>query len=245
MSILVTRPAPEGAQLVERLRLTGRQAWHLPLIEFLPGGELPKLSSQFSDLRSGDAIIVVSSRVLSFAGPYLQAQGIAWRNDIDYFAIGKRSALDLHFHCQRPVDFPEESLTESLLALPELERVVNKKILILRGNGGRELLGDALQERGANISYCECYQRVPMNYQGAEQALYWRQKGISTLIVTSGEMLNLLYEMVPAIDRHQWLLHCRLIVVSERLAAIASQFGWRDIIVADGADNDALLRALR
>ncbi len=58
-------------------------------------------------------------------------------------------------------------------------------------------------------------------------------------------MLNLLYELVPAIDRNEWLLHCRLVVVSERLATIATNFGWRDIIVADGADNDALLRALR
>lgn len=245
MSILVTRPAPEGDQLVERLRLTGRQAWSLPLIEFLPGEELPKLSSQFTALRSGDAIIVVSSRVLSFAGPFLATQHIGWRKDIDYYAIGKRSALDLHYYCQQPVAFPEEGVTENLLALAELEAVQGKRFLILRGNGGRALLGDTLRARGAIVNYCECYQRVPVNYQGAEQAYYWRQKGISTLIVTSGEMLNLLYEMVPAIDRHQWLLHCRLVVVSERLAAIASHFGWRDIIVADGADNDALLRALR
>ncbi|MCL6408347.1 uroporphyrinogen-III synthase, partial [Dickeya dadantii] len=45
--------------------------------------------------------------------------------------------------------------------------------------------------------------------------------------------------------RASWLLGCQLIVVSERLAEQARQLGWRDIRVADNADNDALVRALQ
>ncbi|MBT0725592.1 uroporphyrinogen-III synthase [Rosenbergiella sp. S61] len=245
MSILVTRPFPEGQQLVDRLRLTGRQAWHLPLIDFLPGHQLPEFSSQLATLNRGDLIIAVSARVLTYVGPYLLAENTAWPADVNYFAIGKNSALALHRYCQQAVDFPETTLSEHLLDLPLLENIAGKNCLILRGNNGRELLGQTLQSRGAHVTYFECYQRVAINYHGAEQAFRWRQKGISTIIVTSGEMVNLLYELIPALDRNEWLLHCRLVVVSERLATIATDFGWRDIIVADGADNDALLRALR
>lgn len=245
MTILVTRPTPEGEELVNRLRATGRQAWCLPLLDFLPGRELAQLPQHLSRLRAADAIIVVSSRVLQFAGPYISAQNLTWPSNLDYYAIGRRSALTLHYYCQQWVNVPTQSRTEHLLAMPELAAVAGKNILLLRGNGGRELLADKLRQRGASVTYCECYQRVPLTYQGAEQAYYWRQKGITTLIVTSGEMLTLLYDMIPSIDRHEWLLHCRLIVVSDRLAKLAGHFGWRDIIVADGADNDALLRALR
>lgn len=245
MSILVTRPAPEGNQLVERLRLTGRQAWHLPLIEFLPGRQLSECTSCLVTLNDDDIVITISGRALTYLGPFMLAQPRSWPRHINYLAIGKSSALALHHYCQQPVEFPEITLSENLIDLPCLEHISGKTCLILRGNGGRELLGETLQSRGAKVRYFECYQRVALNYHGPEQAFHWRQKGISTIIVTSGEMLNLLYELVPAVDRNEWLLHCRLIVVSERLATIATDFGWRDIIVADGADNDALLRALR
>ena len=245
MSILVTRPCPEGQQLVERLRLTGRHAWHLPLIDFLPGRQLPEFCSFLATLNCGDRVIAVSARALAYAGPYLQAANKSWPTDVHYFAIGKNSALALHRYCQQQVEFPENSFSEQLLDMPLLENIAGQRCVILRGNSGRELLGETLQSRGADVTYFECYQRVAINYHGAEQAFRWRQKGISTIIVTSGEMLNLLYELIPALDRNEWLLHCRLVVVSERLATLATDFGWRDIIVADGADNDALLRALR
>ncbi|WKX26799.1 uroporphyrinogen-III synthase [Tatumella ptyseos] len=245
MTILVTRPSPEGQQLVERLRLTGRQAWHLPLIDFLPGRQLSECCSFLSTLNSGDLVISVSARALNYIGPFLQAANKTWPTTVHYLAIGKSSALALHHYCQQVVEFPEISLSEHLLDHPLLDNITGKNCVILRGNNGREHLGETLHSRGANVTYFECYQRVTLNYHGAEQAFRWRQKGISTIIVTSGEMLNLLYELIPALDRNEWLLHCRLVVVSKRLATLATEFGWRDIIVADGADNDALLRALR
>ncbi|MNB95592.1 uroporphyrinogen-III synthase [compost metagenome] len=58
-------------------------------------------------------------------------------------------------------------------------------------------------------------------------------------------MLQQLYALIPEWYRTNWLLHCRLIVVSERLAGLAQELGWQDIRVADNADNDALLRALQ
>jgi len=57
-------------------------------------------------------------------------------------------------------------------------------------------------------------------------------------------MLHQLYSLFPEVDREEWLLRCRLLVVSERLASLAADLGWQTIQVADGADNDALLRAL-
>ncbi|MNY73460.1 uroporphyrinogen-III synthase [compost metagenome] len=57
-------------------------------------------------------------------------------------------------------------------------------------------------------------------------------------------MLQQLYSLFPDVDRDEWLLHCRLVVVSQRLATLARNLGWADICVAGGADNDALLRAL-
>lgn len=246
MTILVTRPSPAGEQLVARLRKLGYSAYHSPLIEFSPGGELAQLPSMLAALRPGDLLFALSQHAIDYADPQLTRRGAGWPQTLSYYAIGRTTALALHKVSARPVAYPSEQETsESLLQLPELQYVNGKHALLLRGNGGRELLGNTLTERGAKVSYCECYQRSPVHYDGLEQSRHWQQAGIDKLVITSGEMLQRIYTLVPDYYRASWLLGCQLIVVSERLAIQARQLGWRNIRVADNADNDALMRALQ
>ncbi|MCE9903503.1 MULTISPECIES: uroporphyrinogen-III synthase [Hafnia] len=246
MSILVTRPSPAGEALVNRLRTLGRAAYHVPLIDFTPGSGLTTLPTQLQRLASGDLVFALSQHAVRYAHPYLQRNGMTWPRELSYFAIGRPTALRLHTASGLPVGYPRPPETsESLLLLPELRDIAGKRALILRGNGGRELLAETLTQRGVNVTLCECYQRCAIHYNGAEQSAHWQRQGISTLVVTSGEMLQQLYDLVPDYDRIMWLLHCRLIVVSERLATLAQALGWKDIQVAESADNDALIRALQ
>jgi uroporphyrinogen-III synthase len=67
-----------------------------------------------------------------------------------YFAIGRTTALALHTVSGADVRYPlDREISEVLLQLPELQTIAGKRALILRGNGGRELLGETLRERGA------------------------------------------------------------------------------------------------
>ncbi|PIJ50777.1 uroporphyrinogen-III synthase [Erwinia sp. OLTSP20] len=246
MTILVTRPSPAGDELVTRLRATGRAAWALPLIEFTPGHDLAALPHLIAGLQAGDLLFALSQHAVSYAQPALDKTKVRWPATVDYYAIGRRTALALHSVCARPVVWPEERETsEILIQLPALQNVAGKQALILRGNGGRELLATTLTERGATVKLVECYQRCAKHYDGAVEGKRWRERNIATLVVTSGDMLQQLYQLFPEVDREEWLLHCRLIVISARLATLARESGWRDITVAEGADNDALLRALQ
>ena len=240
MSILVTRPSPAGEQLVSRLRALGQVAWSFPLIEFSPGRELSALADQMNTLQDGDLLFALSQHAVEFAHAQLQQQDMAWPTAPGYFAIGRTTALALHTVSGADVRYPlDREITEVLLQLPELQTVAGKRALILRGNGGRELLGETLRERGANVTFVECYQRCAKHYDGAEEAMRWHARGINTLVVTSGEMLQQLWALIPLWYRENWLLRCRLLVVSERLANQARELGWQDIRIADNADNDA------
>ena len=246
MSCLVSRRAPLGEELVSRLCALGQVAWNFPLIEFMPGRELSVLHDRLACLRADDLVFALSRHAVEFAQAQLQRQSASWPGPPRYFAIGRTTALALHTVSGYEIHYPKDrEISEVLLQLPELQDVAGKRALILRGNGGRELLGETLVSRGAEVIFCECYQRSAKHYDGAEEAMRWQQRGVTTLVVTSGEMLQQLWSLIPEWYREHWLLRCRLIVVSERLAHLARELGWQNIQVADNADNDALLRALQ
>lgn len=246
MTILVTRPSPAGEQLVRRLSALGHIAYHAPLIDFAPGIDLAKLSSVLARLNQGDLVFALSQNAVNYANTVINRRGLLWPTHVSYYAIGRNTALLMHKISGLPVDYPHgQEISESLLLLPDLQQLTGKHAIIMRGNGGRELLGDTLAERGALVSYYECYQRSPVHYNGDEQSAHWLNAKVDTLVVTSGEMLQQLYTLVPDYYRSIWLLRCRLIVVSDRLATFAQELGWCRIQVADNADNDALIRALQ
>ncbi len=85
-------------------------------------------------------------------------------------------------------------------------------------------------------------------HDGAEEVMRWQSREVTTVVVTSGEMLQQLWSLIPQWYREHWLLwHCRLHYrQGERLAKLARELGWQDIMVADNVgQRRALLRALQ
>ncbi|POS81779.1 hypothetical protein EPUL_005837, partial [Erysiphe pulchra] len=220
----LTRPSLAGEQLVKLLRAYGQSAWHLPLINFVPGIDLPMLAERLTALSHDDLLFLFSQHAIYYANSWLRQQGITW----------PVSGL--------PVSYPpyKNETSEGLLNLPSLASLDGRRALVLRGNGGRELLKNTLIQRGVQVEYCECYRRCPILYDSEEQGRRLLSLGIKTLIITSGEMLQQFYTLMPKYSHYYWFMRCRLIVVSERLAIIAYKLGWKNIIVINIADNDTL-----
>ncbi|WP_159567408.1 uroporphyrinogen-III synthase [Budvicia diplopodorum] len=245
MSILVTRPSPFGELLVQQLIEQGMDAYHTPLITFGPGNDLNKLPRYLAALNPEDIVIAASQHAVHNAQHQLALENNSWPANVNYLAIGYKTASILKTHIPYPVGYPQgRETSEELLKLPQLQQVAGKKVLILRGNGGREFLAEALHKLGADVTFCECYQRNMINYDGGALCQRWQKLNVDKLVMTSGEMLQQLYDLVP-VNYRQWLLNCHLVVVSERLAANALALGWKQCQIADNADNDALFRALQ
>lgn len=154
MTPLVVRPRPQADELARRLRTAGHTPIIQPLVECVPGTDLPTLSALLSQ---SDLVIVVSRHAALFAQAHLSHTGQTWPN-IDYLAIGKASA-DALAAAGITARWPDDPRSEGVLALPELQGVAGKRVLILRGNGGRDLIAEQLTERGALVT-CACiYER--------------------------------------------------------------------------------------
>jgi uroporphyrinogen-III synthase len=94
----------------------------------------------------------------------------------------------------RGVIAPESQAdSEALLALPELQRVKGWRVVIFRGDSGRQLLGEDAGKRGAIVEYAACYRRV--RPPGAGLAAAWSH-GVDAVTISSSEGLANVIEML-------------------------------------------------
>lgn len=190
MTILVTRPSPDGEQLAHQLCAVGLTAIHQPLLAITSGDEVNLLISQLNWLKSDDFLIAVSDHAVKLAHNYLQSQGASWPKNVHYMAVGHKTAATLAKVTGQSVLMPQHRCdSEGLLALPELQQIHHRRVLILRGNGGRELIRQELIARHAEVHYCKTYQRCWLPLDGTTLADSWLQQQVDKLVVTSGEQL--------------------------------------------------------
>ncbi|MGR6840929.1 uroporphyrinogen-III synthase [Aliivibrio wodanis] len=243
MTILVTRPEQESQALCDALNQLGHPAISHPLLTVHPGRELSLLPALFSSLSADDFIITVSQHAVQHTQHYLQQQQKEWKKGVNYLAVGQKSAQYLRTYISDPVHFPTPSDSEHLLALPVLQTVAGKKVIILRGNGGRDLIFEALESLGAKVSYCETYQRQSTPFNGSIKTKEWKNKNVNTLVITSGEQLSFFTSQFTNTDLN-WVLKCRLLVPSERINQLGQQLGYQHIETVGGASNSDLLHYL-
>lgn len=228
MNIVVTRPRDQAAQLMQKIEQQGGNPLLFSLLEIKPAGDQVALQEQIHRLPQADIIIFISPNAVKYGmaaiGRLPESKQIV--------AVGHGTARSLQELGVRDVLVPTERQdSEGVLALPALQNVAGKQVMILRGDGGRELLGDTLKQRGADVEYVTCYLRSKPNFDATQ--LLSAQPDV--LIVTSSEALRHLYGLI-----RDTLLDKALFVIHERIAAAARELGWREVRVAGAGDDDML-----
>jgi uroporphyrinogen-III synthase len=235
--VLLTRPADFNNGLQSLLRKAGIRSIERPMLEIKSLSMTPEIKSLVMNLDQQDSVIFVSQNAVSMSISTLEEYWPQWPQ-LSWFAVGKGTAQALLNLGIRAI-YPDKASSEDLLALPELQKVQDSKIMIVRGQGGRELLAEKLNQRGARISYLETYSRVGIDYgETLGKDLY--KERVDFCIATSLEGLN---HLSDSLNRAE-LAKLHLIVPSSRIAAGAGNRGWAGVYEAAGADDEALLQSI-
>ncbi len=196
IGVIVTRPQRQAAVLAGRIAALGGTPLIWPAIVILPPVDGEALARAHAALGGYDIAIFVSANAVEFGG---RAAG-AWPAHIATFAPGPGTAEALAEAGIANARIPVKSWdSEGLLELPDLADVTGKRIVIFRGEGGREFLGNALRMRGGIVDHVPCYRRVAPQ-SGADGLIEAMRDGrADALTLTSAEGLdNLLAALGPA-----------------------------------------------
>lgn len=236
--ILVTRPAHQAAGLCELIESHNGVALRFPGLEILPP---PDPAPAAAVLREPmDLLIFVSPNAVT-QGLRLLAEALPSRPVVG--AVGKATAHALEAAGWRVDLLPEHQFdSEGLLALPELRRISGKRVVIVRGEGGRPLLGDTLRERGADLVYAEVYRRVCPDADPSELLTAWDSE-VGLVTATSNDILSNLWRIFGPAGRPR-LKRTPLLVISERMQALAGELGFAHVLRADNPGDPVIFRRI-
>lgn len=243
MTIVVVRPEPDCSQLVDQLAQHKLAALPCPLVSFAPGRGLPSLPALLSSLPAGSVLVAVSPRAVAFTHQALQQQGMAWPRHCHYVAVGQRTANEWQQVANQPVQYPTREDSEGMLSLAPFNVIKGKQVVILRGESGRDMMGQTLQSQGGQVHYCEAYLRQWAIEPLVSQVVSWPQDTITTVVVTSGQQLAYFDQLITLSGQH-WLRQCRILVPSKRIQDQATALGFDTITTVDSVANDALVYTL-
>ncbi|MFC1749321.1 uroporphyrinogen-III synthase [Pseudomonadota bacterium] len=243
VTVVVTRPAKQATGLCQLIEQQGGTAICFPSLEIKEPDHPEKAALRLQQLEQFDTVIFVSRNAVAWSAHHI---GGKLPTQIQLVAVGKSTGEALRKQWQHPIISPKKgSNSEAILALPEMQNVSGQHILIVRGQGGRELLAEQLSQRGAQVEYAEVYKR---NRPNVSLSSLQASVGIDLISATSNEILQNLYDMAreeKGTQTRDWLLAQPLVVISQRTADLSTKLGFTyPATIATEASDTGLLNAM-
>jgi len=219
--VWVTRSQPGAGRQAAALEAAGYEVLIAPVIEIEPCDAVQPASGF-------QHVIFLSEHAVVHGGTLDYCKGaVVW-------AVGMRTAETL---APRGIEarVPDEASSEGLLRGIGEESLQGAAVLIVAGEGGRNVLGPRLSEQGASVEEYLCYRRVP--FVGVVDCL----EDVGTVLVASQDgfrhVARLWFESGGCAE-------VRIIAASQRIAEIATDLGFHNVQIARGATTRDWITAL-
>lgn len=261
--VIITRPLAQAEPWAEQLHSEGFATRWLNLLEIRAVAEPEQeraVQNLIMDFDLYQNAIFVSQNAVHYGMEWLDRYWPQLPMGVNYFAVGATTARQLLAYGVSVQDLQQAesgSMTsESLAQAPGLQDIAGEKVIIFRGVGGRGYLGDILRARGAQVDYCELYERrLPdgaiAQWSGLLNDVADWQQFTNIIALHSGESLEYLSQVIEQLQLsnkqhalYQQLHNTYLLVPSERIKDLAHSKGFTNILLATNATDNAMTESL-
>lgn len=200
LRLWVTRPRAQSAPLIAKLKHAGAEVLALPLLEIAPPSDPAPLEDILSRLETFDIAVFVSPSALDAVMNRLPH---GWPAHLSVAVMGPGSAIKARaLGLERIIAPTSQFDSAGLLQVPAMQDLSGRRIVLFRGDGGREELPQTLKERGAQLTLVCAYRRLPPRFDEA----YLRTQlatGCDGVIISSSEAVQYLFGLAGDATRQQ------------------------------------------
>lgn len=249
--VVITRPLAQAHSLARRVEALGREAVIFPLLEIHPLSDRSTLDAVLQDLRRYAMVAFVSPNAIDAVFDTLKD----WPPQVKIAVVGEGSKAALAAHgvtdANASIVSPADSFrtdSQTLLQSLDFDALHGKRVLIVRGESGRELLTDALRANGVQVEQVAAYRRTAPRLDQAGHARLLALLDVDAdWIITSSEALRVLLNLVQDIAGPSAVVKMQqknLVVPHVRIAETAESIGFVHVALT-GSGDERLLAALQ
>ena len=222
--VLVTRPDGQQQMLVDRLEQDGFHVSHLPALVIEPLALSAHAEDCLVHLDRYHVVVLISRNAADIALSRLRVHWPDWPASVHWLAVGDATAQVLQA-AGLQAERPEQGFnSEALLAMPLLQDLAGRRVLLLRGEGGREVLAPAIRERAEALDEIALYRRT------CNAGFTWPSAPVQAVMATSQQGWECIAAQVPR--------DCCVIAGSARIAALIAADGYTVRAAASPHDDD-------
>ena len=241
--MLVTRPEQQAGTLCRLLEEQGAIAHRLAALSIVEHPQRRQRLATLKSLPPFDLIIFISANAVRHGVELLSQRG-----DVAIAAVGPATARALNqagFRVSVAASAGFDS--EHLLEHPRLTSLHGQRVLLVKGSGGRELLEQQLNLRGAKVETAAVYERrlaTPAPGKLLELEQRFAAGEIHLITATSLEIARHLFDLARG-TLHDQFREARWVAPSARVAQGLVELGVRQPVVeAASAEDQELLNAV-
>ena len=247
--VVITRPRAQAEPLASRVAGSGRTAVVLPLLDIEPIEDTGALRAALARLADYAMVAFVSPNAIDVAFAHIGQ----WPPAVPIAVVGEGSRAALARHGVTPERCtihspPGCADSEHLVASLDLAALAGRRVLIVRGESGRELLADALRAAGAGVETVAAYRRrVPALTAALAAQLRALLDGTNDWVITSSEALRGLAGLVRDLgpgDYVDKMQQQHFIVPHARIEQTARELGLPHVTLA-GQGDEGIFAALQ
>ncbi|MFK7855122.1 MAG: uroporphyrinogen-III synthase [Granulosicoccus sp.] len=234
--ILITRPTGQQKQFARDCQALGFRVSHLPCLA-IEGLQNPSLNTE--RVSKACRILFTSSNAVRYADALLP---LPWRESAVQ-AIGPATARALVEKGQILASEPAKPYNSEAFLL-QADTLAPQRLIIIKGVGGRTLIGDTLEKLGWQVEHIDVYKRLLPQLSPSRIDEILQPATPDVISVASNETLTNL--MTLSGKHRSEILRAQLLVNSERCASLACDIGFRrTAIVAQPAGDQGQLASLK
>ena len=183
--VILMRPGAANDRLAELLKKDGIDAWRWPAYLIVLPEDQELVAQRLSHLDDVDMIVLASPAAVTAVAHWVEH----WPKHVTLATIGEGTAKVIRaaWNDEVPLIYPagdaEHSGSEALFEILR-HTEVPRRVLICRGQTGREWLGQQLIELGADVEKLACYVRVPIAPRCADRL---HEAGCTHVEITSAD----------------------------------------------------------
>ena len=235
--MVVTRPVQQAHKLCALIEECGGTPLRYPAVSIVAPVDPERATRMLRQVERFDYVVFVSPTAVQEG---LALLGRGWPEAVVAAAVGPGTRTELERHGIPAVISPAQGADSgALLSVSELADVRGRRVLIVRGEGGRELLAETLRSRGAQVEYAECYRRMQAGTDFAPLAALWERGEVHAWTAFSAAALENVLSALPGRVRPR-ALGTPLFASHSRIAQRAAALGATHVREAGPGDDDML-----